>query len=299
MEYREGRCPKCREVMQIPVDRERIICMFCGQEFSAQEGRTADEQAYETYLAQFKEHAGDFFTDMDKTVKGFQRNEYEGSFKQYLLTYQENLKIIRSVMLAATDRERAVDEISEIFLEHARGVMDAQKGKLGRESMQMTMNMYMVTYVLPAILSLDHGAFSDLPQEICQKWSTTFKNSNIQAAGYDSLKEGFRRKLCYITTAVCEGLQKPQDCYELQVLKSYRDGYLSGREQGDALIARYYDMAPTIVKRINKKKESRAIYEDLYRTYISPCIRLIEEGENEACLKKYEEMVEVLRRAYM
>ena len=299
MEYREGRCPKCREVMQIPVGRERIICMFCGQEFSPEEGREADEHAYETYLAQFEAHADAFFADVEKTVKGFQRNEYEGSYKQYLITHQENLRIIRSAMLAASDRQRAVDGISEVFLDNARAMMDVQKGKLGRESMQMTLNMYMVTYVLPAILSLDQGAFSDLTGEICRKWSQTFKNSKIQAADFNSLKDGFRRKLCYITTAVCEGLKKPSDCYELRVLKSYRDSYLSGKEQGEALIARYYDIAPTIVKRINKKKESREIYQKLYQTYISPCIRLIEEGENEACLKKYEEMVEMLRAEYM
>lgn len=69
MEYREGRCPKCREVMQIPVGRERIICMFCGQEFSPEEGREADEHAYETYLAQFEAHADAFFADVEKTVK--------------------------------------------------------------------------------------------------------------------------------------------------------------------------------------------------------------------------------------
>ncbi len=299
MEYREGRCPKCNETMQIPVGRDRIICMFCGQEFSVEEGREADDRAFMAELERFREHAGSFFQDMEKTVKGFQRNQYEGSFQQYLIAHQENLKTIRSAVLAASDRNHAVDEISEIFLQHGRAVMDAHKGKLGRESLQMTMNMYMVTYVLPALLSVDHGMLSDLAEEICRKWDASFKNSKIQAADYDSLKDGFRRKLCYITTAVCEGLEKPLDCYELRVLKSYRDGYLAASPEGEAMIARYYDMAPTIVKRVNRKKDSKKIYRHLYQTYIAPCIRLIEEGDNEGCLKKYEEMVEMLREAYM
>ena len=65
------------------------------------------------------------------------------------------------------------------------------------------------------------------------------------------------------------------------------------------MIARYYDMAPTIVKRVNRRKDSKKIYQRLYQEYICPCVRLIEEGNNEACLEKYEEMVEMLREKYM
>ena len=152
MEYREGRCPGCREVMQIPIGRDRIICMFCGKEFSVEEVKKEEAQACEAGMARFREHAGAFFTDMEMTVKGFKRNEYEGSFSQYLVTHQENLKTIRNIMLAASDRTETADRIAEIFLEQGKAVMDAQKGKLGRESMQMTLNMYMVTYVLPSLL---------------------------------------------------------------------------------------------------------------------------------------------------
>lgn len=299
MEYREGRCPGCREVMQIPIGRDRIICMFCGKEFSVEEVKKEEAQACEAGMARFREHAGAFFTDMEMTVKGFKRNEYEGSFSQYLVTHQENLKTIRNIMLAACDRTETADRIAEIFLEQGKAVMDAQKGKLGRESMQMTLNMYMVTYVLPSLLSVDTPLLSEVTDQICQKWAATFKNSNIQAADFNSLKDGFRRKLCYITTAVCEGLEKPQDCYELKVLKAYRDGYLAGSPEGETLIARYYDMAPTIVKRVNRRKDSKKIYQRLYQEYICPCVRLIEEGNNEACLEKYEEMVEMLREKYM
>ena len=45
MEYREGRCPKCNEVMQIPIGRDKIICMFCGQEFSVEEAREEEQAA--------------------------------------------------------------------------------------------------------------------------------------------------------------------------------------------------------------------------------------------------------------
>ena len=299
MEYREGRCPKCNEVMQIPAGRERIICMFCGQEFSVEEGKKADEAAYAADLAQFKEGVDGFFQNIERTSKGFQRTEYEGSFQAYLIAHQDCLQSIRRAVNAAPEREKAVEEIAATFVAKGEEFMGAQKGKLGREGTQMTLNMYMVTFVLPAILSIDHGKYADIANLICEKWAVTFKNSKIQAADYESLSSGFRKKLCYITTAVCRGVHKTEDCYELTLLKQYRDGYLTGCEDGEAVIGQYYDMAPTIVKRVEKKDNREEIYRFLYETYISPCVHFIEEGRNEECREKYQEMVEMLQAEYM
>ncbi|MBO5094412.1 MAG: hypothetical protein J6C33_08660 [Lachnospiraceae bacterium] len=299
MEYREGRCPKCNETMQIPIGREKIICMFCGQEFSLTESKQSDEAAYKTELARFRENADSVFADFEKTLKGFQRNEYENSFERYLQVQNGNLKAIRQMMRLTQDQEKAEDEIAEAVLASARKIMDERGGKLNRQSMQMSLNMYMVTFVLPAVLSIEEEKYSDLAQLICKKWAETFKNSNIQAAGYNTLKSGFRRKLCYITTAVCEGLRKPENCRELVLLEQYRDGYLASSAEGRELVRQYYDMAPTIVKRIERKEEHEQIYRALYETYISPCVQLIEEQRNEECREKYQEMVEMLRAEYM
>ena len=36
MMFKEGTCPKCHEKIQVPEDREQIICMFCGEEIRVQ-----------------------------------------------------------------------------------------------------------------------------------------------------------------------------------------------------------------------------------------------------------------------
>ncbi len=299
MEYREGRCPKCNEVMQIPTGRDRIICMFCGHEFSVEEEREADHAVCESQMQLLRENAASLFQDVEKTVKGFQRTEYESSFARYCSVQKENLKTLQSILNTASDREAAEREAAEIIVSSAVDIMQAHKGRIGRESLQLTLNMYMVTFMLPAILAIDNGALRTLTDEICKKWAETFKNSKIQAAGYDTLQSGFRRKLCYITTAVCEGLHKPKDCYELNLLKAYRDEYLLASVEGEVLVAQYYDMAPTIVKRLHKRKDQEEIYRFLYETYISPCVQLIEEERNEECREKYQEMVAMLQETYM
>ena len=37
MMFKEGTCPICHEKIQVPEDREQIICMFCGKEISVDE----------------------------------------------------------------------------------------------------------------------------------------------------------------------------------------------------------------------------------------------------------------------
>lgn len=300
MEYREGRCPKCGEVMQIPVGRETIICMFCGKTFSQEAEKAAVHASYQEDLKKLKDRISSFFVNVEKTVKGFQRNAYQDSFAAYLEKYGDTLRLLADVMTNAAGAEEAQREVAALFIEHAKEALENEKGgRIGRESAQMTMNMYMVTYVLPSILAVSEKDLSGLADEICRQWAAAFKKSNIQAAPYETLQGGFKRKLCYVTTAVCESLQKPEDCYELRILKNYRDAYLASSQEGSELIAQYYDMAPTIVKRVNKCADKEEIYRMLYETYISPCVHLIEEAKNEECLKKYQEMVEMLKGRYL
>ncbi len=299
MEYREGRCPKCNEVMQIPEGRDHVICMFCGQEFTVEESRQADTIVYEQAIAEFTESAASLFDNADKVIKGFNRDSYTDSFEQYLAKHTELLKALRKSMDASSGPDQTAEEIAGIIVSRAEAALDDQNGKRAKENMRLTFNMYMVTFVFPAILSLENGKYRDLTDVISRKWSEHFKNSPIQAADFDSLNKGFRRKLCYITTAVCESVGRPENCYELNLIKDYRDRYLGSTPEGEELVNQYYDIAPTIVKRINKEDDRREKYLFLWENYIRPCVRLIEQKQNDECRQKYMEMVELLKKEYL
>ena len=68
------------------------------------------------------------------------------------------------------------------------------------------------------------------------------------------------------------------DCYELNLLRDYRDRYLAADRKGEALIEEYYNVAPTIVNRINKEENAGEIYENIYQEYLQKCVHLIEQG---------------------
>ena len=65
---------------------------------------------------------------------------------------------------------------------------------------------------------------------------------------------------CFITTAVCLTMGKPDNCEELTLMRSFRDEWLRDQPDGEALIADYYKTAPGIVEKINQQPERKAIY---------------------------------------
>lgn len=93
---------------------------------------------------------------------------------------------------------------------------------------------------------------------------------------------------CYITSACMAAKNLPDNCYELELLRHFRDTWLSSTENGKELIEKYYSMAPQIVASISEKASSKDIYERIYNEMISPCVKFIEEKHYEKARDLYE-----------
>lgn len=105
-----------------------------------------------------------------------------------------------------------------------------------------------------------------------------------------------RGSLCFITTAVCAYFNKPDDCYELTILRYFRDEWLRYQPEGETLIEEYYEVAPAIVEALEKATWKDSVYQELWQDYISKCITYIEEDEFEACKVHYIAMIEMLKQ---
>ena len=68
---------------------------------------------------------------------------------------------------------------------------------------------------------------------------------------------------CYLTSACMYAKGLSDDCYELQTLRNYRDGWLKLSEEGKQFVEQYYSIAPKIVSAINETKDSKSVYEML------------------------------------
>ena len=104
---------------------------------------------------------------------------------------------------------------------------------------------------------------------------------------------------CFITTAACEYFGKPDNCYELMMLRQFRDGWLAVQSGGEELIREYYRIAPYIVDELNTSEYRDAVYQDIWDCYIIPCVRLIEQNDYEPCRKLYERMVQNLKQTIL
>ena len=95
---------------------------------------------------------------------------------------------------------------------------------------------------------------------------------------------------CFITTAVCEYLNKPDDCYELQTLRWFRDHILASQHEGRQDIQRYYDIAPGIVTAIEQQADRHVLYQGLLQQHILPAVSAIEQQRYDRAYLLYRAM---------
>lgn len=103
---------------------------------------------------------------------------------------------------------------------------------------------------------------------------------------------------CFITTAVCLTVGKPDNCEELSAMRLLRDGWLRNQPEGHTLIESYYKVAPDIVAAIDSSENRLEIYEMIYKRYIQPCVEKVKAEEFAEGAKIYMQMVNTLEEQY-
>ena len=183
-----------------------------------------------------------------------------------------------------------IDGLAAEFVAESEAIIKTG-GKQPGSRVMLGYNMYAVMYIFPCIIDTDRNYAEKLTKSIVDKWNSAFKNTNLQYSDYATIDSGFRRKLCYITTAVCEHMGYADDCEELTLLRGFRDGYMMSAPGGKQMVEEYYECAPGIVGAINTRADSGDIYKKLYAEYIYPCVKMIKEGRPGECLEHYKLMV--------
>lgn len=219
---------------------------------------------------------------------------YEKIYKRYEHVFSEMVREIEE----AEDSELKATEIAAYIPDHVEQKFGDKLSKRKKEVILVDYNMKVVIYILPLLNQNNTEAGKSVSEKLVKIWNERFGTS-IGNTGYEQIATGFKQRLCYITTAVCESLQKPDDCYELETLRAYRDQYLLAECHEDALVEEYYCVAPLIVEAINHQADSVQIYKGILEEYIQPCIRLIESEQKEACKELYKEMVHTLQNKYL
>ena len=227
----------------------------------------------------------------------FRKKHYASDMEEMLEKHSAFLQeTIEQCEKSEEMRDFVVSCITEYALSRLREISSKRK----RELAAFDYNLNMVAYFLPLLGEMESEIKEEFIRDITESWNKQIPDAKIAFSSYENIKKGFRRSVfCYITTAVCRSLGRPDDCYELNTLRDYRDSYLLSTDEGREMVQEYYNIAPTIVKRIDKKAEADEIYENIWKTYLSPCITMIENGENEKCRDLYSSMVRKLEARYL
>ena len=104
---------------------------------------------------------------------------------------------------------------------------------------------------------------------------------------------------CFLTSACVEAMGLPDDCYELNTLRSFRDEYLSSYPGGRDEIDEYYLVAPKVVAAIRGSGSPIEVFKAIYNDLIQPCVHYIERGENENAHLLYRKTVDAYKQLYL
>jgi len=102
---------------------------------------------------------------------------------------------------------------------------------------------------------------------------------------------------CFITTACVQHYNLPDNCYQLQTLRAFRDSYLKTQKGGSELIKQYYSVAPALVKLINRHPDKENLFSNIFQQINFACA-LIQREENAKAKKLYIEVVSNLLKRF-
>lgn len=226
----------------------------------------------------------------------FKASMYAAEMDNYKKSTRDVFVALETVyLLREEERNNIINEATQKFIS---GIIEsiAQNPKLkskGALNIELDNLRCIITlFTVPMIQEQALSSSKPLVESIHSKWNETYPKFCFKIGSFEELNSGFRKKgFCYITTAVCETLNKSDDCYELTMFRQFRDQYLIKEQGGRALVQKYYQMAPKIVEEINQNEDNSTIYAGVWETYLSSCLNKIEQGDNAGCKELYVEMV--------
>ena len=257
-----------------------------------------------------EEELRELATQLPKTLekhgtlcKTINKKDYVPTFTAYETEHGDLLKKIDTLVFASPmELDETVTIVITVFLDALEEALQQDKRyhkKQGRPELLFEVKLSMALFLTPLTRKLELRMAESFCNLLNKLWLERYPGEIWYPGFYEDIIAGFRqRKLCFITTAVCAHEGKADDCMELTALRRFRDGWF--RENGGAdLIARYYDIAPTLVTLMDHCDDSHSCYSEIRTRWLEPCLSAIEAGQEELCRDIYVDMVQTLRRWYL
>lgn len=290
MKYVSAKCPHCGKELQLPEDAENIVCMYCAQPIDVQavlnDPAKADE--YKRLMREAESLLNDEIFSRRISLKNLKQSTYPGDFESYSALI---LPALKAYSLAATENDDAADHFADVLLNRFMKQYEQEGIKKETDPRFFDCRYMLVSFTIPSILELHTPAADALADKFLEKWNKRYPKNPLGKSNFEAINNGFKKKFCFITTAVCSSLGKGDDCAELNAFRRFRDGWFAETPEGRAKINEYYLFAPMIVSAIDRDADKESVYRSIWNNHLTPCLELIESGKPEKCAEQYENMI--------
>ncbi|NLJ30993.1 MAG: hypothetical protein GX424_05250 [Clostridiales bacterium] len=298
MQYVTKPCPHCGKELQLPQDAENIVCMYCAKPIHVKELLSPEPgENYASLMEEAERLLADELFLFPVSISEIRSSTYPEKFEQYETLFRPALKAYG--LAAAENAAGASDRFAGVLLDRFFRRFEAEGIKKTSDTRLFDIRYMIVSFTIPSILKQKTPEAEALADRFLEKWNAHYPKNPLGKASYDSINSGFRKKFCFITTAVCSSLGKGDDCAELNTLRGFRDEWMAGTPGGRAKIGEYYLFAPMIVAAIDRSGNAGAVYREIWEQHLSPCLDLIHAGKQEECAAAYENMVLLLERKWL
>lgn len=294
---REGSCPVCGKSLRIPAELTAFSCLYCGARLTVEQlipPPASPAFSEDKFLACYNTAVSGILacvTDHQNSIRSLNRTAFEPYFQSY---EKDCLPVFLQLEQAVQMRPEAggeiLDRFASDFIAQLQDWLARQKRRVAEDDAKYTVCLFLI----PALRRAGLDISEPLAVLIREKWLERYPKNVFQLTTYEDIAGGFRKKLCFITTAVCGALGKPDNCPELTAFRTFRDDYLALRPEGPGLIDTYYAIAPAIVTILNLTRDSDAAYQEIWRRHLSPCYNAILQGNPAECQARYTAMVQAL-----
>lgn len=283
-------CPGCGREITFPPDLDSCFCTYCGGRVE----RPAAPPPGKSANPFRPEETARCFRALAETAlpKAEGQASYEAGFALCRFALADPVAALE-VSLDPARRQEQLDRTAAACLD----ALAERWAEGGKKAVPRYEDQHlMAVYLIPALRDLPQSCGEELARAVRDLWLERWPKSPIGLGDHDTIVEGFKKKLCFITTAVCRRRGRGDDCYELTMFRRFRDQVLLPTEEGRALVEAYYRTAPAIVTAMELCQDTEAVCDTLWRDYLSPCLRDIESGDSDACRARYVAMVRYLER---
>nr|MBQ8252723.1 hypothetical protein [Lachnospiraceae bacterium] len=138
----------------------------------------------------------ELFENREYYLQRFNKKLYGETFEEYEQTFRSFDKLCMKHYENHGDVKLLCDSVAEAVCDYVSGMKEAQmfKNAMQEAQWQEEMNLFVVTYLFPAILECRNDYYKQMAKTIEKKWAGTFKGYKIKAGTFETINSGFQKK---------------------------------------------------------------------------------------------------------